>query len=88
MKAATIKNAIVVAIVLSLAPGASLSSAEAAADFGDAPSPFPSLLAENGPHHADVTQEWIGGPESVTTVEDDALPVDEDDEVAWCWAAQ
>lgn len=56
-------------------------------DFGTAYGSFPSRLAQGGPCHLDVSQEWIGGPTSVTTVEDDALFADQDDEVAWCWVA-
>ena len=60
------------------------------ADYGDAPdngASFPSLfnttnsrvVGRRGPYHVDVSMEWLGPwPTSTTTVEDDALLIDQD----------
>lgn len=50
-------------------------------DFGDMHGGIPTTLAEGGPHHLDVSHEWIGAAGSVTTTENDAKAVDEDDGV-------
>lgn len=58
----------------------------AVGDYGDAPDPFfPSRSSSGGPCHLDVTQEWIGGPDSVTSIELDAIEPDgdTDDKRAW-----
>ena len=60
----------------------------AVGDYGDAPDPsFPSRSSSGGPCHLDVTQEWIGGPNSVTSIELDAIVPDgdADDKRAWWW---
>ena len=60
------------------------------ADYGDAPDDganFPSLFnttnsrvgGRRGPYHLDVSMEWLGPwPTSTTTLEDDALLIDQD----------